>query len=85
MVWIDGEWAQGAIPADDPRPVDGDNARGRLVCAAVVVGLLVALLPCVPGWTREVAGGVAVLLLLWSFGSDWSFLMTRRGVARARG
>ena len=74
-----------AIPAHDPKPVDGDNGRGRLVCAAVVVGLLAALLPCAAAWLREAATGVAVLLLLWSFGSDWSFLIARRRAQRVAG
>jgi phosphatidylglycerophosphate synthase len=68
-----------ALPANDPKPVDGDNHRGRLVCAVVVVALLLALLPGTPRWTADVLTGSAVLLLTWSFAGDWAFLFARRG------
>jgi len=69
-------WA--GLPANDPKPVDGDNRRGRLVCAAVVVGLLLAALPVLPQMAADVLTGVAVLLLIWSFAGDWAFLFGRR-------
>lgn len=67
-----------SLPANDPKPVDGDNARGRIVCAAVVVGLLLALLPTMPRNVADVLSGVAVLLLIWSFAGDWAFLFARK-------
>lgn len=69
-------WA--SLPANDPKPVDGDNRRGRIICAAVVVGLLLALVPGMPRWGVDVLTGVAALLLIWSFAGDWAFLFARR-------
>lgn len=69
-------WQMG-LPANDAKPVDGDNQRGKLVCAAVVVALLVALLPGIASWLRDATTGIAVLLLIWSFSSDWKFLIER--------
>lgn len=74
-------WWHG-LPATNPKPVHGDNRRGRRICACVLVALLAALLPGVPGWLRDGATGVAVLLLVWSFSSDWQFLSQRRRAAR---
>jgi phosphatidylglycerophosphate synthase len=66
------------IPAHEPKPVDGDNRRGRLVCAAVLVALLLALAPGVPRAGGDVATAVAVLLLAWSFSGDARHLLARR-------
>jgi phosphatidylglycerophosphate synthase len=62
-------WFAGA-PAHEPKPKNGDNRRGRRVCAAVMVALLVALLPEMPPLARDLATAVAVLLLAWSFTDD---------------
>ena len=70
------------LPATDPKPIDGDNRRGRLVCAAVMVALLLALMPGIPPWLRDLVTGCAVALLMWSFSSDWQFLLQRRRAAR---
>jgi len=75
-------WAVGR-PAHEPRPVDGDNKRGRVCCAIVVGALLAALLPGM-SWTMTVlAGGVAVLTLVISFGADALFLLRARPAAKA--
>jgi phosphatidylglycerophosphate synthase len=70
----------------DPRPVDGDNRRGRLVCASVMTLLLVCLAPPLAAPARFAASGAAVLLLGWSFASDAAHLVrrsTRRASSRA--
>ena len=70
-------WAAG-IEANDPKPVEGDNRRGRLVCAAVVIALLAATTPVTPRLAADVLTGVAAALLAWSFAGDWAFLFARR-------
>lgn len=78
-------WMRAAsVPAHDPKPKDGDNRRGRRVCAAVLVALLFALSPSVPRAAGDVATGIAVALLLWSFGDDAKFLLGRRSAAKGR-
>jgi len=76
-------WWAGA-PAHDPKPVDGDNRRGRLICACVMVALLVALWPPLPRAFADASTAVAVLLLLWSFSGDAKFLLAHRRAARHR-
>lgn len=66
------------LPSSDPKPRDGDNRRGKLVCAAVVVALLLALTPGVPARVGDGVTLVAVALLGWSFAADWAFLFGRR-------
>ncbi len=66
------------IPAHEPKPVDGDNRRGRAVCAAVMIALLMALAPGVPRAAGDVVTAVAVLLLGWSFSGDARHLLGRR-------
>ena len=70
-------WAAG-IEANDPKPVEGDNRRGRLICAAVVIALLAATTPVTPALAADVLTGVATALLAWSFAGDWAFLFARR-------
>lgn len=67
-----------SMPASDPKPIDGGNRRGRAVCAAVVVALLLALTPSTPIGLTNALTGVAVGLLSWSFASDWVYLFARR-------
>ena len=67
-----------SVPANNPKPIKGDNARGRVVCAMVVVALLSALAPATSLAFADVLTGAAVLLLCWSFASDWSYLFARR-------
>lgn len=76
-------WWAGA-PAHDPKPVDGDNRRGRTICACVMVALLVALWPSLPRRYGDVATAIAVLLLLWSFSGDARFLLAHRRTSRSR-
>ncbi|MBL8751959.1 MAG: CDP-alcohol phosphatidyltransferase family protein [Planctomycetes bacterium] len=71
-----------AIPASDPKPVAGDNRRGRIVCASVVVALLAALCPECPAAMGNLAVAVAVGLLAWSFAGDARWLWRHR---RAQG
>ena len=71
------------IPAHEPKPVNGDNRRGRAVCAAVMIALLIALCPATGPVVRDVVTGIAVLLLAWSFLGDARFLLAHRARARA--
>ncbi|HEU4420083.1 MAG TPA: CDP-alcohol phosphatidyltransferase family protein [Planctomycetota bacterium] len=71
------------IPAHEPKPVNGDNRRGRAVCAAVMIALLIALCPATGPFVRDVVTGIAVLLLAWSFLADARFLLAHRARARA--
>lgn len=75
------EWWQ--IPANEPRPVNGDNRRGRTICAMIMVALLAALCPLVPRSIGDAATAVAVVLLLWSFVADARFLLAHRRGASA--
>jgi hypothetical protein len=72
------------IPAHEPKPVNGDNRRGRRVCAAVMIALLVALCPATEPALRDGVTTIAVLLLAWSFCGDARFLLAHRKGARAR-
>ena len=71
-----------SIPADDPKPVDGDNRRGRLVCAIVVIAMLVSLAPWTPLALTDALTAASAGLLGWSFASDWQYLFARRRVGR---
>ncbi|MFK7739339.1 MAG: CDP-alcohol phosphatidyltransferase family protein [Planctomycetota bacterium] len=66
------------MPANESKPVDGDNQRGRIVCAIVVCALLFALLPCDSGGALDLVTLGAVVLLAWSFAGDWFYLFARR-------
>jgi phosphatidylglycerophosphate synthase len=58
------------LPAGDPKPVNGDNRRGRAVFAIVATGLLVSLLPELP---ERLRGGMllaGLVLLVGSFAAD---------------
>ena len=79
-VFVLAMWLLG-LPAHDPKPVRGDNRRGRRCCAIVMTLLLAALWPGLAGGLRDAATGVAVLVLAWSFASDARFLV---GTWRAR-
>ncbi|HEX6813770.1 MAG TPA: CDP-alcohol phosphatidyltransferase family protein [Planctomycetota bacterium] len=72
------------IPAHDPKPVNGDNRRGRRICAAVMTALLVAACPATGPALRDAVTAIAVLLLVWSFSADARFLLAHRRGARAR-
>jgi phosphatidylglycerophosphate synthase len=73
-----------AIPASEPKPQAGDNRRGRLVCAGVVVALLAANCPAVAPPARNVLTAVAAVALAWSFTADarWLWRHRHRGSAR---
>ena len=68
----------------EPKPIDGDNRRGRRVCAAVVCALLLALWPPLPRAATDAATLLAVLLLAWSFAGDTKYLLARRAVVKER-
>jgi phosphatidylglycerophosphate synthase len=70
------------IPAHDPKPVNGDNRRGRLVCACVFAALLTAAAPPVAPALGNGIVAVAVVLLAWSFAADARHL---HRTLRARG
>jgi len=67
------------IPAHDPKPRSGDNRRGRLICAGVMVLLLAALCPWASPLGARICTIVAVLALAYSFSSDARFLWQHRG------
>jgi len=82
-VFVLAMWWAGA-PAHEPKPVAGDNRRGRFVCACVMVALLLALCPSMPRLGGDVLTAAAVLLLSWSFAGDARFLLAHRRAARSR-
>lgn len=75
VLWMHGRGG----PAHDPKPLDGDNRRARLICAVMLALQLAILLPCLPLVVRRAAAGVAVALLAYSFGSDVWQLRRRAG------
>ncbi len=75
-----GAWLY-KLPATNPKPIDGDNSRGRRVCAIVMIALLAAMAPGMNSMLRETFTASAALLLMWSFSSDWQFLMRSRKAA----
>jgi phosphatidylglycerophosphate synthase len=58
------------LPATDPKPVDGNNARARTVFAIVAGGLLLSLWPDLPTGLRSGLLLACLLLLSGSFLSD---------------
>jgi phosphatidylglycerophosphate synthase len=66
------------VPAHEPKPVHGDNRRGRRVCAAVLVALLVAAWAGTPRGLADAVVAAAVALLAWSFAGDAKFLLAHR-------
>ncbi|MFT5284768.1 MAG: phosphatidylglycerophosphate synthase [Planctomycetota bacterium] len=63
-----------SIKSTDPKPCDGDNQRGRLICAIVLGLLLASIFPAFSATIRGTASAAAVLLLAYSFSSDAAFL-----------
>lgn len=68
------------VDAHQPKPIDGDNVRGKRICALVMTLLLICALPVAPQPLRIVSSLTAVLLLSYSFSSDAVFLL--RGARR---
>lgn len=66
------------IPAHEPKPVNGDNRRGRRICAAVMVALLIATIPGLEPTIGDAGTALAVVLLAWSFAADARHLLVRR-------
>ncbi|MCA8974029.1 MAG: CDP-alcohol phosphatidyltransferase family protein [Planctomycetes bacterium] len=81
-VFVLAMWAA-RLPAHDPKPVNGDNRRGRLCCAFVVTALLAALFPGMPATAVGLLSAAAVAVLVWSFSSDARFLLSRLRPSRA--
>jgi phosphatidylglycerophosphate synthase len=73
-IFVLAMWLLGA-PAHDPKPVNGDNRRGRRICAAVVVSLILAHGPHVPMVVGNLGTAIAVALLCWSYSSDTRHLL----------
>lgn len=71
------------LPAHDPKPVNGDNRRGRRCCAIVMVALLSALVPGMPHAVADGATAIAVAVLCYSFASDARHLLGRLRAARS--
>lgn len=71
------------MPTHDPKPVNGDNRRGRRCCAFVLIALLVALVPGLLRTAGDVATAAAGIVLAWSFASDARFLLARVRAARS--
>ena len=72
------------VKATNPKPIDGDNRRGRIVCALVVIALLTTLLPgALEGW-RLLAVFIVLLALAASFAADFRFLWSRYRENRMR-
>ena len=70
------------IPAHDPKPRAGDNRRGRIVCATVMVLLLASLCPWFTAPAAMACSAAAVLALAFSFTSDAVYLWRQRGGVR---
>lgn len=73
-IFVLAMWILGT-PAHDPKPVNGDNRRGRRICAAVVVSLILAHCPQMPVALGNLGTAIAVALLCWSYSSDTRFLL----------
>ena len=65
------------IPCHDPKPMDGDNRRGKLVCALVPGLLLAATFPPMPATGRVLCGIAATVALAGSYAGDVRFLVRR--------
>lgn len=62
------------LKSTETKPCEGDNRRGRLICAIVLSLLLASIFPPFPPVMRMLSSGLAVLLLVYSFSSDAAFL-----------
>lgn len=63
------------VPFADPKPKNGDNRRGRLVCAFTFVALGSVTLSGVSSSVKTALVAAALCLLLFSFGDDLRFLL----------
>lgn len=74
------------VAVHDPKPLDGDNRRAKIICATVVVLLLAMLCPYIDVWLgRALAArldswlvSLAIALLAFSYSSDVVQLFARR-------
>ncbi len=62
-------------PAHLPKPVKGDNRRGRLICAAVITTLFLLVTAPLPEEIRRILTIGAVGLLAYSFAGDARHLL----------
>lgn len=75
--------AAGLLRASLRAPLPPSLAR-RVVCVVQGVALCVALGPIIPRWLASIAVGIALAMLLWSFGRDvWWLLRTDQGSTRS--
>lgn len=72
LMWVVG------CAVHDPKPLDGDNRRAKVICAVVVVLQLVFLAPFVRPDLRAVAAYVAIALLVPSYVGDVRGILRRR-------
>lgn len=75
-LFVAGGWLAPALRAELP-----PSLRRKVVCVVQGVGLLVALAPVIPAALAPVAAGVALALLVGSFGADVRWLL-RHGRGR---
>lgn len=66
------------VPVHDPKPLDGDNRRAKIICAVVVTLQLAVLSPFVPTVYDHWLALTAVALLAFSYSSDVVQLLVRR-------
>jgi len=59
-----------AIPADNPKPKEGNNFRGRVVCAVTQTALLVNLMPSLSLSVKVPLSATVLVLLTFSFVDD---------------
>ncbi len=71
-----------ALPIHDPKPVDGDNSRGRCICGAIAVALVVAIAPATPAWLATAALAASTVAIAFSYAGDARHMLrTRRAPA----
>jgi phosphatidylglycerophosphate synthase len=68
-----------AIPSDNPKPKEGRNLRGRIICAVTQVVLLANLLPILALPVKSLLSTLALAFLTYSFADD-IFYQFRKGV-----
>ncbi len=70
------------IPSNDPKPVRGNNTRGKTIFLVIAAILFFNLIPSVSMPIKISLTAMALILLIWSFSADFIFLY-RNVVKRA--